>query len=161
MKTNLEKNKLDEESSENKFLIIESGILKSVSSKTFTSQYGLFTFGAFFDPISGATTDCLIDLEKDYKLSTIKDLIGETLKVEPKSDCPRLKAPYYQTAEIQEVIAESLKKAFNNDNHEFKCLENQQQNNLENFVLSLTDRCNKLGIPVALAVLFPHQGTNN
>ena len=160
MNSNLEKNKLDEEFSKNKFLIIESGILKSVSSKTFTSKYGLFTFGKFFDPISGATTDCLIDLEKDYELSTVKDLIGSTLKIEPKSDFPRLKAPYYQTNEIQELIAASLGKAFENKDSEFKNLESQQLNKLENFVLTLTERCNKLRIPLALAVLFPDQGTN-
>ena len=90
--------------SDRNLLLCEEGILKGVNSNILRSKYGEFTFGSFYDPISDTLGNCLIDLENEYTPGLAKSLIDETLKVDPGSNYLRLRAPEFQSSEVQELI---------------------------------------------------------
>ena len=85
-------------------LLCDKVILKGVGSNVLHSKIGKFIFALVYDPISDSLGDCLIDLETEYSLGLVKTLIGETLEVYPCSNYLRLRAPEFQSLEVQELI---------------------------------------------------------
>ena len=136
-------------------LLCEEGILKGVNSNILRSKYGEFTFGSFYDPISNTLGNCLIDLENEYTPGLVKSLIDETLKVDPGSNYLRLRAPEFQSSEVQELINRYLANSVNESAAVINSRPAQEDEYLENLIMTIAEQCNLREIPAAIAILFP------
>ena len=143
--------------SDRNLLLCEEGILKGVNSNILRSKYGEFTFGSFYDPISDTLGNCLIDLENEYTPGLVKSLIDETLKVDPGSNYLRLRAPEFQSSEVQELINSYLANTVSSG-----AVINSQPGQgdddyLENLIMSIAEQCNVREIPAAIAIFLPNK----
>ena len=141
--------------SDRNLLLCEEGILKGVNSNILRSKYGEFTFGSFYDPISNTLGNCLIDLENEYTPGLVKSLIDETLKVDPGSNYLRLRAPEFQSSEVQELINRYLANSVNESAAVINSRPAQEDEYLENLIMTIAEQCNLREIPAAIAILFP------
>ncbi len=155
--THPEQNSLFTQSNESDkhLLLCHEGILKGVSEKVLRSDYGDFTFGSIYDPLSGSIGDCLIDLEKEYTLTLAKSLIDLNLKVEPGSNHLRLRAPVFQSLEVQELVNNYFAKEVNESNGPISSNQYQKEDYLENVIMSIAEQCKLRDIPAALAIFLP------
>ena len=143
--------------SDRNLLLCEEGILKGVSPHILRSKYGEFTFGSFYDPISDTLGNCLIDLENEYTPGLAKSLIDETLKVDPGSNYLRLRAPEFQSSEVQELINSYLANAVTEPGAVINSQPGQRDDYLENLIMSIAEQCNVREIPAAIAIFLPNK----
>lgn len=136
-------------------LLCDKVILKGVGSNVLHSKIGKFIFAPIYDPVSDSLGDCLIDLETDYTLGLVNALIGETLKVDPGSSYLRLRAPEFQTSEVQELINSYLANSVNESAAVINSRPAQEDEYLENLIMTIAEQCNAKEIPAAIAILFP------
>ena len=136
-------------------LLCDKVILKGVGSNVLHSKIGKFIFAPIYDPVSDSLGDCLIDLETDYTLGLVNALIGETLKVDPGSSYLRLRAPEFQTSEVQELINRYLANSVNESGAVINSQPAQEDEYLENLIMTIAEQCNLREIPAAIAILFP------
>ena len=136
-------------------LLCDKVILKGVGSNVLHSKIGKFIFAPIYDPLSDSLGDCLIDLETDYTLGIVNALIGETLKVDPGSSYLRLRAPEFQTSEVQELINRYLANSVNESGAVINSQPVQEDEYLENLIMTIAEQCNLREIPAAIAILFP------
>ena len=148
---------LDGDLSKKPLLFCEEGILKGVSSKILHSRYGEFTFGSIYDPISDSIGDCLIDLEKEYTPGLATSLIDENLKVDPGSNGLRLRAPEFQSSEVQELINTYLSNVVNESRTKTNKKVDRREDYLENLIMSIAEQCNIREIPAAIAIFLPNK----
>ena len=148
-------------------LLCEQGILKEVCSPILYSKIGKFIFALVYDPISDSLGDCLIDLETEYSLGLVKTLIGETLKVYPCSNYLRLRAPEFQSLEVQELINSYLSNEVAKASEVAEASETinpplvQSDDYLENLIMSIAEQCNAKEIPAAIAIFLPNKKNQN
>ena len=142
--------------SDRNLLLCEEGILKGVNSNILRSKYGEFTFGSFYDPISDTLGNCLIDLENEYTPGLVKSLIDETLKVDPGSNYLRLRAPEFQSSEVQELINSYLANTVASG-AVINSQPGQGDDYLENLIMSIAEQCNVREIPAAIAIFLPNK----
>ena len=145
----------DENLPAKQLLLCDKVILKGVGSNVLHSKIGKFIFAPIYDPISDSLGDCLIDLETDYTLGLVNALIGETLKVDPGSSYLRLRAPEFQTSEVQELINRYLANSVNESGAVINSQPAQEDEYLENLIMTIAEQCNLREIPAAIAILFP------
>ena len=138
-------------------LLCEQGILKEVCSPILCSKIGKFIFALVYDPISDSLGDCLIDLETEYTLELVKTLIGETLKVYPCSNYLRLRAPEFQSFEVQEIINSYLTNEVAESSETINPPPVQGDDYLENLIMSIAEQCNLREIPAAIAIFLPNK----
>ena len=138
-------------------LLCEQGILKGVSSPILYSKIGKFIFASVYDPISDSLGDCLIDLETDYTLGLVNALIGETLKVDPGSNYSRLRAPEFQSLEVQELIKSYLTNEVTQSSATINSSSAHGDDYLENLIMSIAEQCNAKEIPAAIAIFLPNK----
>ena len=151
-------NPLSEENATTKQLLLcEKGILKGVGSNILYSKIGKFIFASMYDPVSGSLGDCLIDLETDYTLGLVNALIGETLKVDPGSNYLRLRAPEFQSLEVQELINSYLTNEVAESSETINPPPVQGDDYLENLIMSIAEQCNLREIPAAIAIFLPNK----
>ena len=138
-------------------LFCEEGTLKEICSPILYSKIGKFIFALVYDPISDSLGDCLIDLETEYSLGLVKTLIGETLKVYPCSNYLRLRAPEFQSLEVQELINSYLTNEVNQSSATINSSSAQGDDYLENLIMSIAEQCNAKEIPAAIAIFLPNK----
>ena len=142
-------------------LLCEEGILKEICSPILYSKIGKFIFALVYDPISDSLGDCLIDLETEYSLGLVKTLIGETLKVYPCSNYLRLRAPEFQSLEVQELINTYLSSEVAETSETINPPPVQSDDYLENLIMSIAEQCNAKEIPAAIAIFLPNKKNQN
>jgi hypothetical protein len=142
-------------------LLCEQGILKEVCSPILYSKIGKFIFALVYDPISDSLGDCLIDLETEYSLGLVKTLIGETLKVYPCSNYLRLRAPEFQSLEVQKIISNYLANEVAESSETINPPPVQSDDYLENLIMSIAEQCNAKEIPAAIAIFLPNKKNQN
>ena len=138
-------------------LLCDKVILKGVGSNVLHSKIGKFIFALVYDPISDSLGDCLIDLETEYSLGLVKTLIGETLKVYPCSNYLRLRAPEFQSLEVQEIISNYLANEVAESSETINPSPVQGDDYLENLIMSIAEQCNLREIPAAIAIFLPNK----
>ena len=138
-------------------LLCEQGILKEVCSPILYSKIGKFIFALVYDPISDSLGDCLIDLETEYTLELVKTLVGKTLKVYPCSNYLRLRAPEFQSFEVQEIINSYLTNEVAESSETINPPPVQGDDYLENLIMSIAEQCNLREIPAAIAIFLPNK----
>ena len=147
--------------SEKSLLLCQEGILKGVSPNILRSKYGEFTFASFYDPIADSFGDCLIDLEKEYTLGLVESLIDKKLKVDPGSSYLRLRAPEFQSLEVQELIESYLSDVVNQSREQSNSQFGLKDDYLENLIMSIAEQCNVREIPAAIAIFLPNKKFKN
>ena len=135
--------------------LFTSGILKSVDTRVRSSSIGNYIFGSVFNIETKKLAPVLIDLEKDYSLNSVQLIIDETISVEPTSNGLRLRPPSYQSELIQELLIKE-----ENDSESLSEVStvrqpSDNQNSIEQIVVTVAAQCHKLGIDAAVAILFP------
>ena len=148
---------LEENQVQKPLLLCEEGILKGVNPNILRSKIGKFTFGSLYDPITDSLGDCLIDLEHEYTPGLIKSLINENLKVDPGSNYLRLRAPRFQSLEVQELINNYLDNVDNDSEPTINQHSGQKSDYLENLIMSIAEQCNIREIPAAIAIFLPNK----
>ena len=159
MQSNSDQKSIFELKYEKKTLVLDDSCkIIEVSSDILTSQFGKFCLALVVDPTENKNFKIIIDLENDYSFDSVKLLKGEIVNIQPTSNRPRLKPLKMQPKNIQEIL-------------KFNSLEQKKdvpkENELltidyiESLVMSMTQKCNELKIPAAIAILFPTNSTNN
>ena len=142
-------------------LLCDKVILKGVGSNVLHSKIGKFIFAPIYDPVSDSLGDCLIDLETDYTLGLVNALIGETVKVDPGSSYLRLRAPEFQSSEVQELIESYLSDVVNQSREQSNSQFGLKDDYLENLIMSIAEQCNVREIPAAIAIFLPNKKFKN
>ena len=142
-------------------LLCEEGTLKEICSPILYSKIGKFIFALVYDPISDSLGDCLIDLETEYSLGLVKTLIGENLKVYPCSNYLRLRAPEFQSLEVQELINSYLSSEVAEASETINPPPVQSDHYLDNLIMSIAEQCNAKEIPAAIAIFLPNKKNQN
>ena len=142
-------------------LLCDKAILKGVGSNVLHSKIGKFIFAPIYDPVSDLLGECLIDLETDYTLGLVNALIGETLKVDPGSNYSRLRAPEFQSLEVQELINSYLSSEVAEAGETINSPPVQSDDYLENLIMSIAEQCNAKEIPAAIAIFLPNKKNQN
>jgi hypothetical protein len=97
----------------------------------------------------------------------VKTLIGETLKVYPCSNYLRLRAPEFQSLEVQELINSYLSNEVAKASEVAEASETinpppvQSDDYLENLIMSIAEQCNAKEIPAAIAIFLPNKKNQN
>jgi hypothetical protein len=91
----------------------------------------------------------------------VNALIGETLKVDPGSNYSRLRAPEFQSLEVQELINSYLTNEVTQSSATINSSSAHGDDYLENLIMSIAEQCNAKEIPAAIAIFLPNKKNQN